>query len=656
MCGNLSAIKLDFAIAGPCHSVAPEFLRNVVMGLARLRVLLVLVLLSLSLWIVFAALVVPPVIESVYRGDSWSFLNGLIRGQAVHSVGHYIQLWNKITIVGVTSILGLWLLTLLFSTRTFIKHFVGEATPGVLGAIRMWTCSILLLTTLLEDFGSIAWLPPEVRDPKGLLTYLYPLGLEALVTSENSLRVFQVATELLLFLGVIGWRTRVVLPFAAICHFVLLGVLIDYSFFWHQNLVPLYVLMVLCFTPCGDAWSVDRMRKIAQGQTVPDSDRGSAVYGWARYACWVTISLPYVATGLSKLEDGGFLWWNATNMRAMLYADTLNPREFDWALSLRLVYVPDVFLALMGLFALCGETLFGLVLFSGLARRILPAAAIMIHTGIFAFQRILFIDLILLQLVFYDWTRLGKTVGGWLGSRRGRLHILYDRVSRLGALVYGHVARGRLRWHRCDVLCPTQLPETGRAAARTTTGDVIGAFGPPVAVSGMILVALLCWFYRIEFYPFTSWHLYSGSNTTGTVEYRKVFAQHESGGRSRARLEDTIGAIALDNRYSPFLAKCFRDRSADVAICHQFLTAAAAAYNKKMQPGRRVMQYEIEVWKWDFRSSPYDPNYGSLTRRFVFEIEPHMAVREMTVEDHRRAQPKPPMGPAAVRDGEGVPR
>ena len=51
-------------------------------------------------------------------------------------------------------------------------------------------------------------------------------------------------------------------------------------------------------------------------------------------------------------------------------------------------------------------------------------------------------------------------------------------------------------------------------------------------------------------------------------------------------------------------------------ICKKFLSAAASAYNKKAQPGERVTQYEIQVWNWDFRSYPFDPNYGNLTRPF----------------------------------------
>src|SRR4029453_7988506 len=191
---------------------------------------LLLILMGLLLvWILFAMLIVPPVIESAYRGESWPFLNRIISGQAVHSVHHYLYAWYSVTIVSsVVGSLGFLLIVLVSSSPAFIRRIVGEATPGSLGAIRMLTCSILLLTTLWEDLGSIAWLPAELRHPRGLLRYLYtlPIGFERLVTSEMSLRAFQVLTELLLFLGLVGWRTRVVIPLGTFCYFLLLGILI----------------------------------------------------------------------------------------------------------------------------------------------------------------------------------------------------------------------------------------------------------------------------------------------------------------------------------------------------------------------------------------------------------------------------------------------
>ena len=708
----------------------------------HIRLLLVLIGLSL-VWIAFAKLIVPPVIESAYRGESWSFLNRMILGQAQFPVSHYLQKWDKVTIDVLLYGLGFYLIVLAISSPAFSRRIVGEATPGSLGAIRMLICFILLLTTLWEDLGSIAWLPPELRHPRGMLGYFYalPIGLDRLVTSEISLRVFQLLTEVLLFFGVVGWLTRIVIPLAAFCYFLLLGILIDYSFFWHQNLVPLYVMVVLCFTPCGDGWSVDCLWKIYHGRAVPDADCPSAVYGWSRYACWAVIALPYVANGLSKLVDGGLFWWIPINMRNHLYMDTLNPREYDWALSLYLTHAPDLLFSLIGLFSLFSETFFGLVLFSRFARRIFPVAAIMMHTGIFLLQRILFFDLILLQLVFFDFTSIRKAIGSRLAIKRGRLQVLYDGlcplcrrtvrllarfdlftrlefldfrridlneynrshtldlarkeleeemnvifqgkayrgfygyrriasalpvlwplapwlflpgISSLGALVYGYVARNRLKFLWCDSHCPVSPSVEGGPAKITTTGEAARGLSYPLAVSGIIVVSLLCWFYRVEFYPFTSWHLYSGLNTSGKVEYRKVFAQHESGVSSRARLEDTIGALALDNRYASHLVKCFGEQPGDVELCKKFLSAAAAAYNKKAQPGERVMQYEIQVWIWDFLSYPSDPNYGKLTDRFAFEINTGRALREKKLENRSVTDTAPSLEPPAGKDGGGV--
>src|SRR6266566_5876818 len=396
--------------------------------MGRIPLLLTLMLISLGLWIVFAKLVVPAVIASAYRGQSWSFLNSMIRGQATHSVSEYIQDWDAVTSPILLRGVAFWLVVFVISSPVFFRRMVGAATPGSLGAIRALTCLVLLLATLIEDLPSVALLPAEMRQSLGMTKYLYslPIGFERFVTSEASLRAFQWLTELILFLGLIGWRTRIVMPLGALCTFVFLGILIDYSFFWHQNLVPLYFIVVLSFTPCGDGWSIDRLSAISQGRTVPDAGRASPVYGWSRYACWVTLALPYVANGLSKLQDGGFYWWNATNMRTNVYLDTLIPREFDWALSLSLVHVPDIPFSLLGIFALTAETLFGMVLFSRVARRIFPVAAIMMHIGIFLLQRILFFDLILLQLVFFDFTPVRKAIGARLANKRGRLQVLYD--------------------------------------------------------------------------------------------------------------------------------------------------------------------------------------------------------------------------------------
>jgi predicted DCC family thiol-disulfide oxidoreductase YuxK len=403
--------------------------KNLVMTVGRIRLLLVLMVVSLGLWIVFAKLVVPAVIESAYRGESWSFLNRMISGQATHPVGDYLQDWDRVTIPVLLSTLGFWLIVLVISSPAFIRRIVGEATPGTLGAIRMWTCLILLVCTLWEDLGSIARLPLEIRQPMGMMEILrmLPIGYDSFLRSEISLRAFQWVTELLLFLGVIGWHTRIVIPLSALCALVLNGILREYSGFWHQNLVPIYVLAVLSWTRCSDGWSVDRLLRIYRGQPVSDAERASPIYGWARYACWVPIALTYTAAGLSKLRTSGLLWMDPTNMRSLLYEQTLYPRKGNWSISMYLAPAPDFVFSLLALAAVAGELFFITVLFSRVARRILPAASALMHVGIIFLQNIVFLDLVLLSAVFYDFTSMKNAVARWLGSN-GRMQVLYDGV------------------------------------------------------------------------------------------------------------------------------------------------------------------------------------------------------------------------------------
>ena len=394
----------------------------------RPQLLVIFMCVFIVLWLAFAQLAVPPLIRQAYRGESLSIFNRFIRGQHSQPVESYLHKWNRITVRVALFGVGFWMLALGIGSRAFVRRFVPLATPGTLGATRMWVCGILLVATLLEDLSSIALLPPEVRQPKGVMGFLYalPIGFDKLVTSASGLHALQVITEIVLFLGMLGFKTRLFIPLGALCYLMFWGILRDYTFFWHQTLVPFYVLAVLSWTRCGDGWSVDRLIKIARGRAVPDAERSEQHYGWAMYTSWLVIVWPYVACGLSKIRDGGWFWWNATNMRTMLYEESLAPREYDWLLSLRLAPAPDFVFAGLGLITILLEVGFFVVLFSRLARHVLPVGMAMTHVGIFLFQKILFLDLIVLQIVFFDVRDARKAIGRWLRTRRAPLQVLYD--------------------------------------------------------------------------------------------------------------------------------------------------------------------------------------------------------------------------------------
>ncbi|MGC1248095.1 MAG: hypothetical protein WA865_17915, partial [Spirulinaceae cyanobacterium] len=57
-----------------------------------------------------------------------------------------------------------------------------------------------------------------------------------------------------------------------------------------------------------------------------------------------------------------------------------------------------------------GELFYATVLFSKLARRIFPPLMAMMHAGIFLLQNVAFFDLIVLQLIYYDFTEIRQVI------------------------------------------------------------------------------------------------------------------------------------------------------------------------------------------------------------------------------------------------------
>lgn len=370
----------------------------------------------------------------IFRGGRWAYLQ---LGLAFFLLGClWVGLkklvapdwaWGISAKQGFVACLIFGVVTLVIASPAFFRRCVGEATAESLGAIRVLVCGLMLTFALAADIPSTAFLPEEMRWSTGVIQYLYAIpGFETFLDSNSALMVFKLITVLLLVLATVGWQTRLVLPLGTLGYLVLMGIIFHYSWFSHSGLVPFYLGVVLSFTPCNDSFSVDRLGKIYRGQAVPAVDRPFSVYGWSRYACWVVIALVYIAAGLSKFRNSGLFWWNATNMRRILYTDSLNPMFSDWGLSLHLTQAPDFLFALLGLFGVLGEVAYGVVLVSTLGRRILPAMMASMHAGIFFLQNVPFFDLILLQLVFYDFTAVRRAVARWVVARRGTVQVLYD--------------------------------------------------------------------------------------------------------------------------------------------------------------------------------------------------------------------------------------
>jgi predicted DCC family thiol-disulfide oxidoreductase YuxK len=393
-------------------------------------------------WAGFAWGVMPGLIRSAYDGHGPAIIEKAMGGKAEFVVEHYLAKWSG----AAASLLTLWVmavaLPLLTTSRTFERKYIGVATPGTLGAIRAWIALILIF--MAKD-SRIEGAPDLIAGGQkhvsmGLMDVLYRLGFNQVIASDAGVMAWHAITFVSLVFVALGLFTRTSLIIAAFFYVVDIGVYRSFFFFSHIGLVPWYCLVVLAFTRCGDGFSLDRMIRIWRQLPTPDPDVATRYYAWGRWMIWATIAATYVLAGLSKLGNSGWRWWEGTNLMALVYRNALNPArgEMNWFLQSTLV--PHWAYTVMGVVSLVVELGAFLLLFSALARKVLPIILAGMHYGIIVVMAIPFWDLIWIMAVFYDWRKIRLWIAERIRSKRAPWVLLYDSYCPLCRRTVGLLA------------------------------------------------------------------------------------------------------------------------------------------------------------------------------------------------------------------------
>lgn len=476
--------------------------------------------------------------------------------------------------VGILFAFGFGYIFWLVTSPKFFPQFVGQTSAESLAIIRILVCSLTFVQVVfLSNVSQTVLLPESIIQPTGVMQFFYVIpGLIDLGRNQLFLQILQWVTALILFLGIIGWQTRIVLPLGAFCFLFLGGIERQYSYLNHQGLILLDLLIVLSFTPCGDAWAIDN----PQGKSGKEP-----IYGWSRYVCWVTVAMTYFITGMSKIRVGGFFWWESINLRTKLYQCSLAPcnnfSNFDY--SLKLIHAPDFLFAIFGIVGVFGEIAFILVLFSATARIVFPLLMMSMHIGIFFLQNELFTDFIFLQLVFFDLTKVSK--------------IIQDKFSLFN------------------------IEKTPLYPKRNNNQHSI--FFYPSMVSAIIIILSIFWYYQLKFYPLTAWAVFSDRETSGKITYYKLNADYKSGDFGSAHPEK-LPYDALYNSYKAARRDCF-DKIKNGSICQDFFQIFPTLHNKYINPKDEIKTLKLEQWQWNFKKYPDDKNYGKLINHQIYNYE-----------------------------------
>jgi predicted DCC family thiol-disulfide oxidoreductase YuxK len=312
--------------------------------------------------------------------------------------------------------------------REKLRWLGGMATAREIGLLRAFVCLLLWFSVVREDLASIAVFPREMAMPRGImrLFWQYVPGYYSLGETAWMLNAFEWITGGFLLLAAVGLFTRVTVPVAFLCYVVFAGLVREYFWIFHQFLLPMTMLGIMSVLPCGEACSVDRLIRLARNAPVPDDGTPTVAHGLMRAAIWSPLAFGYFAAGVSKVLAAGIGWADGEAMRYRIIEVAVSPMHLEFTFANQIAALPSSLFLVMGLLTLVSELGYPIIYVSRISRRIVPIVVAGMHVGIFILQRILFLDLILLQLIVFPWSTVYRRLRQWLVSRGATATVLFD--------------------------------------------------------------------------------------------------------------------------------------------------------------------------------------------------------------------------------------
>jgi len=264
--------------------------------------------------------------------------------------------------------------------------------------VRFFVHGVFLFDAVFTSYSALGSLPATILRPTGVMKFLPWRVYDALQTQGGmlTLKTLMLASLILStagFLTVISTKTSLLLVL------FYQGLLRSFGHFNHDEMIAVYFLVVLAFTPCGDAFSIDsRVSK-----TKPQ--RPAFAYAYPILLMQLLLAWVYFSSALIKLRVAGWKYLSADNLPALAIfhsLDNLHDTAFRGAFWLPQVreYLPYV----VG-FILIWELLFPLAIFFRRLRWLILGIGIVFHLATVPLMNIGFPHQLLMYVVFVNWDR-----------------------------------------------------------------------------------------------------------------------------------------------------------------------------------------------------------------------------------------------------------
>ena len=256
---------------------------------------------------------------------------------------------------------------------------------------------MFLFSVVFTDFSALASLPVTILRPTGAMKLL-PWSFYDQLLTPSGILILKAALVVSLLFSTAGFLTFISTKTSFLLILFNEGLLRSFGHFNHDEMVAVYCMAVLAFTPCGDSFSVDS-RLAKESKT-----RSAFAYAYPILLMQLFVAWTYFSSAFIKLRVAGLMkYLSEDNLPALaIYhsLDNLHDTGFRIAFSLPQVraYLPVA----VGL-VLTWELLFPIAVFWRRARWWILGLGLVFHISTLLVMNIFFPHHLMLYLLFIDW-------------------------------------------------------------------------------------------------------------------------------------------------------------------------------------------------------------------------------------------------------------
>ncbi|HEU4871919.1 MAG TPA: HTTM domain-containing protein [Pyrinomonadaceae bacterium] len=277
-----------------------------------------------------------------------------------------------------------------------IVNRVVPSSAFALGVVRSIVHGTFLVSVLFTSFSALGALPATILRPTGAMQFL-PWGFYEQLQTPSAMVLLKTLIVLSLLCSTAGLLTVVSTKTSLLLVLFYQGLLRSFGHFNHDEMLAVYCLAVLAFTPCGDAFSLDsRMRKMSK-------ERPAFAYAYPILLMQLLMAWSYFSSALIKLRVAGLKYLSPDNLPALAIFHSLdNLHDTHFRLAFWLPHV-KTWLPFAVALVLIWELAFPLAVFWRRVRWWILGFGIGFHLSTLFLMNIFFPHHLAMYLIFVDW-------------------------------------------------------------------------------------------------------------------------------------------------------------------------------------------------------------------------------------------------------------